>query len=308
MRILSLLPSATEIICSLGLADSLVAVTHECNYPPEVAGKPRAVESLIDSVALSSAEINRRVVELRNAGINVYRLKSELLLELSPDLVVSQDLCSVCAYPADELAAALRKLNPPPRVISLNPKSLEDILNDILTVGEATGRRARAEELVDRLRAQIERIRASAQSGPRPRALCLEWLDPPYCGGHWIPEMVDTAGGFDLVGKKGEPSFALPWEEILKLEPEVVLIMPCGFDLERTRRELARLSEPDRLRELLELARGVYLCDANAYFSRPGPRLVRGLEIMAEILHPEIFPPTWRGYCKLEEGPAPPAD
>lgn len=304
MRILSLLPSATEIICSLGLADSLVAVTHECDYPPEVAGKPRAVESLIDSAVLSSAEINRRVVELRNAGINVYRLKSELLLELSPDLVVSQDLCSVCAYPADELAAALRKLSPPPRVISLNPRSLEDVLNDILTLGEATGRRARAEELVGRLRDRIERIRASAQSGPKPRALCLEWLDPPYCGGHWIPEMVEAAGGVDVIGKKGEPSFALPWEEIMGLEPEIVLIMPCGFDIERTRRELARLGEPDRLRELLELARGVYLCDANAYLSRPGPRLVRGLEIMAEIFHPEIFPPTWRGYCKLDSGPA----
>ncbi len=302
MRILSLLPSATEIICSLGLADSLVAVTHECDYPPDVAGKPRAVESLIDSPALSSAEINRRVVELRNAGINVYRLKSDLLLELSPDLIVSQDLCSVCAYPADELAAAVQKLSPAPRIISLNPRSLEDVLTDILTVGDATGCRQRAEELVARLRDRVEQIRAPAQSSAsRPRVLCLEWLDPPYCGGHWIPEMVEIAGALDIVGKKGEPSFALHWKEIIELKPEVVLIMPCGFDIDRTRRELARLSEPDRLHELRALARGrVYLCDANAYFSRPGPRLARGLEIMAEIFHPDVFPPTWKGYCKLD--------
>ena len=287
MRICSLLPSATEILFALGLGDSVAGVTHECDFPPEAAKKPPLIRPRVDPHA-APAEIDRQVTELVSRGESIYAVDAELLGEISPELIVTQDLCHVCAASPDDLATALTRLPKQPRVLSLTPHSLRDVWDDIRRVGDATGRRREAQALAITLEQRVAAIEMkTAQLQPRPRVICLEWLDPFYVGGHWVPEMVGKAGGDDVLGRAGKPSFRVSAEQIAESRADVIVVMPCGYTLSRAKGECSVNSIPQSWKELPAIQnRRVYVADANSYFSRPGPRLADGVAILAEILHP----------------------
>ncbi len=294
MRIATLLPSATEIVCALGCGDEIVAVTHECDYPPEIRTRPVVVHSLVDSAARSSGQIDAEVEAALARGEPLYRIDAEALAAARPDLLITQDLCEVCALPSLNVEAALDALPGKPRVLRLHPHSLEDILGDVLEVGAALGREAEAGRVVADLRARIARVGAATRSRLRPRVFCMEWLDPPFCGGHWMPELVRLAGGEDVLGRLGRPSVRVTWDAIARARPEVIVLTVCGFDVARTVRELGAVESQPEWRALPAVAAGrVYATDGSSYFSRSGPRIVDGLEILAAILHPDAAtPPT----------------
>ncbi len=292
MRICSLLPGATEIAYLLGLGDQIVGVTHECDYPHEAKQKPVVVQSAIDPKRMSSAEIDRKVGELLQAGKGLYRIDEPAFLDAAPDVILTQGLCDVCALDYNDVVKAAAALPRAPAIVSLNPRSLSDVLGDIVRVGAATGREAGAEKVVCELRARIEQI-GYREPGYRPRVVCLEWFDPLYVAGHWVPEMVALAGGQDALGRAGEPSFQVPWRSIVDAKPDMLLLMPCGFDERRAVKESEPLRALPGWDELPAVQReNVYAFNGSAYFSRPGPRLVNGLEILARILHrPSPEPP-----------------
>jgi iron complex transport system substrate-binding protein len=285
------LPSATEILYALGLGDSVAGVTHECDFPPEASKKPALIRPRVDPKALP-AELDRQVMNLVGRGESIYAVDADLLGSLSPDLIVTQDLCHVCAASPDDLATALSRLSIQPHVLSLTPHSLGDVWNDIRRVGEATGRGDEAEALaaaLERKVAVIESVAARASS--RPRVLCLEWLDPFYVGGHWVPEMVTKAGGQDAMGHAGEPSFRATAEEIAGTNAEIIVVMPCGYNVARTIAEFKMEQLPEIWNSLPAMReRRVFAVDANSYFSRPGPRLADGVALLAHLVHPELFP------------------
>lgn len=284
VRIVSLLPSATEIVCALGLAEHLVGISHDCDWPPEVVGKPVLSQALVDPNAPSHA-IDAAVREALHRGTSVYHLDAGQLEALAPDLVLTQELCAVCAPSFHEVRRAARAVRGRPTIVSLEPRGLYDILETVVEVGRRTGRAQEASQLVAELEARIEAVQRLPQPRPRPRVVCLEWLDPLFVAGHWIPEMVAIAGGEDVLGRPGEPSFVVDWEAVQAARPEVVVVMACGFDLERTRREIHLLTRRPGWEGLPAVRSGrVYLTNATAYFNRPGPRIVRGLEILAELL------------------------
>jgi iron complex transport system substrate-binding protein len=286
MRICSLLPGATEIAYLLGLGDQVVGVTHECDYPPEAKQKRVIVRSLIDPDRMSSQEIDHKVGELLQGGKSLYTIDEQALREISPDLILTQGLCDVCALDYSDVAKAAERLPRAPVIVSLNPHSLADVLDDVSRVGAATRRDAAAEGLVKELRRRIERV-ALHEPDYRPRVVCLEWFDPLYVAGHWVPEIVALAGGHDVVGRTGEPSFKIGWNQVVDAKPEVILLMPCGFDVRRAVKESAPLRRLDGWDDLPAVKSGnVYALNGSAYFSRPGPRLVNGLEILARIIHP----------------------
>jgi len=285
MRIVSLLPSATEIVCELGLTDALVGVSHDCDFPADVLGKPVLSEAIVAADQPSAAIDGRIRGEVHN-GRSVYHLDATQLARLRPDLILTQELCTVCAPSAGLVQEAARGLATAPRILSLEPHSVRDILQTILLVGELTGTDARAEALVGKLRGRIDAVGTPAP-GSRPRVVCLEWFDPLYVGGHWIPEMVAIAGGSDVLGRAGRPSVRVEWQAVLDADPEVLVLMPCGFDLARARAEAGLLTGRPGWGGIAAVREGrVYLTDASAYFNRPGPRIVHGLEILAAILHP----------------------
>jgi iron complex transport system substrate-binding protein len=290
MRICSLLPSATEMVYALGLGDCVVGVTHECDFPPEAAQKPSLVRPRVDPTA-APAEVDRLVSEIIARGESIYAVDAELLSSLAPDLILTQDLCHVCAASPDDLAAALRRFSNRPRVLSLTAHSLAEVWSDIRGVGEATDRRKEAQVLAESLEQKVATIEATAQcSSLRPRVLCLEWLNPYYVGGHWVPEMVTKAGGHDVVGRAGEPSYRVTSQEIIASRPDLIVVMPCGYNLERASAELSDLEIPEDWSDLPAVReRRIYAVDANSYFSRPGPRLADGVAILARIFHPELF-------------------
>ena len=292
MRICSLLPSATEIACLLGLQDDLVAVTHECDYPAAVLDKPRITSSAIDHTGSTSAEIHRHISAAVHRGSSIYHLDRELLERLSPDLVLTQELCDVCAVSYEQVERAVRIARSEAAIVSLEPTTLEEILETVQSVGELTGRQAQAECVVAGLRERIERVAgAIAAVEARPRVLCVEWLDPVFVGGHWVPGMVATAGGFDGLGRPGKPSFVVTWQQVGEYAPEVVVLMPCGYHLEEVVTEFRRTPLPPEWRRLPAVQSGrVYAVDASSYFNRPGPRIVDGLEVLAQVLHPELAP------------------
>ena len=290
MRIVSLLPSATETICALGLEDQLVGVTHECDYPRSVLDLPKVTRTLIP-VEASSVEIDHRVRDRLESSRALYSLDMEALEELRPDLIVTQALCDVCAVAEDEVRAAACALPGRPDVINLEPMTLTEVFAAIRQVATATGTSRRADDVIERLTARVLAVEARSAGLDRPRVALLEWLDPPFSCGHWSPELVRLAGGVEGLGREGQPSRTLSWEEVLRWRPEVVLIACCGFGVERTLRDLPLLSHVPGLREL-PAARSdrVYVTDGSQYFSRPGPRLVDSLEILAHALHPEVHP------------------
>lgn len=291
MRICSLLPSSTEILFALGLGDSVVGVTHECDFPPEARKKPALIRPRVDPHA-APAEVDRQVAELVKRGESIYAVDAELLGSLSPDLIVTQDLCHVCAASPDDLAAALTRLAKRPRVLSLAPHSLRDVWDDIRRVGEATAHRREAQALALTLEQRVAAIEVrAAQSGARPRVLCLEWLDPYYIAGHWVPEMVAKAGGEDVLGRPGEVSRRASADQIANSGAEIMVVMPCGYNVSRALDGYRAVEIPPSWNSLPAVRdRRIFAVDANSYFSRPGPRLADGVALLAHLLHPDLFP------------------
>jgi iron complex transport system substrate-binding protein len=294
MRICSFLPSATEIVYTLGLGDQLYGVTRSCDYPTEALSKPIVVRSILDEEGLTSSDIDRIVKEHARDGQSVYHIDMEALRAAAPDLILTQQLCDVCAVGYDDVLTQVKDLPKKPRVVSLNPTSLGDVLQDILTVGEATGTSERAQVIVGALQQRIEAVRQqAAKATTRPRVFCLEWMDPLFVSGHWMPEMVEMAGGIDGVGHNRTPSTQIAWETVRDYQPEVVILMPCGADVPKTLSELGEVRALPGWSELPAVQNGrIYAVNAGAYFSRSGPRLVDGLELLAQIIQPELFPWT----------------
>ncbi len=297
MRIVSLLPSATEIVYALGLGDALVGVTHECDYPANTRSKPIVTRSLIDHAGATSEEIDQAVRQQLGDGLSLYALDHAQLAQLAPDLILTQALCEVCAVSFGEVERAVRDVSDEfgriaPRVLSLEPNGLDDILATIRLVGAATGSAGAAGALVDSLRGRIKRVRAAAASVKRrPRVACIEWLDPIYGPGHWLPELVELAGGQPGLGTAHADSRRIAWGDVIAFAPEAIVVTPCGFDLASTVAEALRVLPSRTGWDALPAVRHrrVYAVDGNAYFSRPGPRIVDSLELLAELIHPEIF-------------------
>ena len=294
-RIVSFLPSATEMACALGLSDQLVGITHECDYPPSVKEKPVVVSSAISMATMTQAEIDSIVSERMRNGQSLYQVDEKLLQELAPDLILTQDLCQVCAPSGNEVTQALTALPKKPEILWLTPKSLAQIAGNLRELGEATGRLEKAEELIANGRAILDHVAERARAAStRPRVFCMEWIDPVYCSGHWVPEMVSIAGGVDHLGHEGSDSVRVPWEDVLAWKPEVLVIMPCGFNLHQVLELTPKLCGRSGWHELPAVQQGrVYAVDASSYFARPGPRVVDGTELLAHIIHPDIFP--WAG-------------
>jgi len=286
MRIVSLVPSATEMLFALGLGGDVVAVTHECDFPEAASELPRVTRDVLPA-GLSSAEIDAAVKERTLAGESIYELDTELLIDLRPDLIVTQALCSVCAVSYDDVQAIAEEIETRPQVIALDPHTLGEVLGDARTLAQATDRKDAAVELVRDAASRIDRVRLATRGvRRRPRVAALEWLDPPFAAGHWVPQLIEYAGGEDVLGFAGESSEERSWAEIRASRPDVIVVMPCGFDAELAYREAEMHRD-----HLLEVGAGeVVAVDAAAYFSRPGPRLVDGLELLAHILHPEQVP------------------
>lgn len=290
MRICSLLPSGTEILFALGLGDSVVGVTHECDFPPEAAKKPPLIRPRVDPQALP-AEIDRQVADLVSRGESIYSVDAGLLASLAPDLIITQDLCHVCAASPDDLATALARFSERPKILSLTPHSLADVWDDIRKIGEATGRRRDAQALAITLQQKVGAIEMRVANAPKPRVLCLEWMEPLYIAGHWVPEMVVKAGGEDVLGRAGEPSFRATAEQIAETAAEIIVVMPCGYNSRRAAAEFSFKDLPsswDRLPAIRD--QRVFAVDANSYFSRPGPRLSDGVELLAHLFHPQTVP------------------
>jgi iron complex transport system substrate-binding protein len=285
MRIASLVPSATEMLYALGLGDYVVAVTHECDYPPELAGTARLTRSVIPD-GLPPGEIDAAVRDVTAQGRALYELDEPALARLDVDLIVTQALCSVCAVSYDDVRAVARRLPSQPDVLSLDPETLGEVLGDAVRLADATGDRERGELLRAALAQRLARVREAVDGAPRRRVLALEWLDPPFVGGHWVPEMIEAAGGWDPIGEPGSRSRVAGWEELRGTRPEVVVVMPCGLYADEA------LQQAVERRDLIESLRAdrVLAVDAAASFSRPGPRLVDGVELLAHLLHPGRAP------------------
>ena len=287
MRICSFLPSGTEIVFALGLGRQLVGVSHECDYPPPARRKPIVIESILSN-DISSQEIDTLVTQSIREHRSLYRIHENLLRRLAPDIVITQKLCDVCAISERDVQKALHALRVRPQVISLEPKNLSEALEDIDRVGRLTGRSSQAALLLRTLRRRIQRVVDRVRGRKRPRVACLEWMDPLYRPGHWVPEMVRLAGGIDGLGEEGKPSTRLPWKELIAFDPQVIILMPCGFSIERTQSEISILTEHPGWRELSAVREDRVFCvNGPAYYNRSGPRLVDGLEILSRLIHPE---------------------
>jgi iron complex transport system substrate-binding protein len=294
-RIVSLLPSATEMACALGLGDRLMAVTHECDHPPEVRDKPIVSHSLLPIETMSQCEIDTAVTERLRNGLSLYRVDEALMRKIAPDLILTQDLCQVCAPSGNEVSQLLAQLPSQPQILWLTPKSLAGIEDNLRELGEATGRAREAEKLIAAGRAKLDEIAAAVHGlSRRPRVFCMEWIDPVYCSGHWVPEMVRIAGGIDELGREGADSVRIPREQVLEWAPEILIVMPCGCDLEESADHARNLFSYPGWSDLPAVRDDrVYAVDANSYFARPGPRVIEGTQLLAHLLHPEVF--DWRG-------------
>src|SRR5271163_2186204 len=289
MRIVSLLPSATEILFALGFDKEVVGVSHECDFPPQARTKRVVIHSRLPHDA-SPLEIDRLVREYVSRGESLYSVDAEALEELAPDLIITQDLCQVCAASPDDLATTLARFPEPPEVLCLNPQDLGDVWRDILWVGEATCRGHEAEALLKQIGSRLGELENQLEGiEHRPRVAILEWLEPFYVAGHWVPEMIEIAGGKDALGRKRTPSFRVAAEEVIDAAPEILLIAQCGYSAQQARNEYYGMSFPEEWNAIPAVRNSqVYALDASGYFSRPGPRLITGIEALAKILHPEV--------------------
>lgn len=285
MRIVSLVPHATELLFALGCGPDVVAVTHECDYPPAARELAKVTRDVLPS-GLSASQIDAAVRERTLQGEAIYELDRDALSALEPDLIVTQALCPVCAVSYDEVAEVARSLPSKPRVIALDPKTLGETLGDVRTLAQATDRRGAGVELVQQIAARLDRVRLAVRGAPRPRVAAIEWLEPVYVAGHWTPQMIELAGGTDVLGMPGEPSETVTWEALAAAEPDLAIVMPCGYDARSAHAEALLFAG-----SLAGLAAAeIFAVDASAYFSRPGPRLIDGVELLAHILHPDLLP------------------
>jgi iron complex transport system substrate-binding protein len=291
MKIASLLPSATEIVCALGLSENLVGITHECDFPASIINKPHLTASRISHETMSSAEIDHAVRSQLDGHGSIYDLDTERLEELKPDLIITQELCEVCAVSYKTVLKAAKMYVADAQVVSLEPNTIADIFDNILTVGELTNTKEKAETVVAELRARLGKVSAQTRSiEKRPRVFMLEWLEPPFAPGHWTPEQVEIAGGLCLMGEAGKKSVTTTYREIYESKPEIVVLVPCGYYTEDILRQLPQTQFPAYFKELPAFQNDeIWALDASAYFSRPAPRVVDGAEILAKIFHPEIF-------------------
>ena len=300
MRIASLVPSATETLFALGLEDDVVAVTHECDYPPAAQGLPHLTRSVLRD-GLSAAEIDDAVRERTQRGVAIYELNTSLLFDLEPDLIVTQALCPVCAVSVDDVRAIAQELDPAPQVLSLDPTTLGEVLADIRMLGMATGSIEEAEALIEGLADRLDQVQAAVDGADPVPVVTLEWFDPPYVGGHWVPQMVEMAGGLDLLGLPGERSRQVSWDDVRSAEARIAVCMPCGYDLDGVSDAIAASPQVRELAQQIQVV-GV---DASGHFSRPGPRLVDGVEALAQILQPDrVMPPdepAWFGVGQTVE-------
>jgi iron complex transport system substrate-binding protein len=289
MKICSLLPSATEIAFALGLGDQVVAVSHECDYPPEASNRPVLTKSAIHQKIHRSLEVDS---EVERRGGDIYEVDEKLLEKLKPDLILTQELCHVCAVSYTKVKEAARVLDAETKILSLEPTNLEEIVDNILLVGRMTGRLGEAEKLARQMLQRINMVKEKAQTvRHRPRIFFMEWLQPPWVGGHWIPEMVDYAGGVDGLGRPGKPSHRIGRDEVVEYQPEIVVLSPCGFQTSQVMEEAHVLASYEEWEKIPAFQSSrIYAVNASAYFSRSGPRIVDGLEILAHIIHPELFP------------------
>lgn len=285
MRIVSLVPNGTEILFAVGAGDLVVGVSHECDFPAEARTRPILTGSALRP-GMTAAEVDQAVSAQVGSGESLYTLDEDRIAELAPDLIVTQQLCPVCAVSTEQVDGAVRPLPRCPDLLSLDPRTLSDVLADIRRVGGATGRESEAEALLRDLEARLAIVRARVAGRPRPRVATLEWLDPPFAGGHWVPEMVEIAGGVDVFAKPGDHSTRLTWEQLQATDPDVLVVMPCGYDEAGAAEQIALISNRPEWQALRAVREGrVYPVDANGCFSRPGPRLVDGIERMAELFH-----------------------
>ncbi|HKK27180.1 MAG TPA: cobalamin-binding protein [Gemmatimonadota bacterium] len=290
MRIVSLLASATEIVCELGLEDALVGISHECDHPPRVLDRPRVSRTRFDPEGLSSGEIDRAVRRAMAEHGSVYEVDGEKLAELEPDLVLTQAVCEVCAVPTPGVREVVRERGLGAEVLSLDAHTMEDILDSVEELGRAAGVPDRAGEVRERLAGRLDAVGAAVRGAARPGVLAIEWLDPPFAPGHWVPEMVRMAGGRNLAGQEGAPSRQVAWEDLSGLDPDVLVVMPCGYGLEASRREAE--GHAGRLLDVAPRAVSggrAFVVDGSSYFNRSGPRAVTGVEILAGLLHPDRF-------------------
>jgi iron complex transport system substrate-binding protein len=295
MRIASLVPSATEMLFALGLGESVAGVTHECDYPPAARALPHLTATVLPD-GLSAAEIDAAVKSVVGEGRALYSLDEERLAELAPDLIVTQAICDVCAVSFEDVVEVAARLPGPPRVVQQDPGSLAEVLEDVTRLGAAAGIEARAQELRGDLEARLAAVGTAVAGAPTPRVIALEWLDPPFVGGHWVPEMVALAGGLDVAGPAGAKSPEAEWEALAALDPDLVVVMPCGMYAEQSR---AQAEEHWRRIESLGATR-VFAVDAASSYSRPGPRLVDGTELLAHLLHPDrAGPPGGIAFARL---------
>ncbi len=294
IRIVSLLPSATEMICALGLGPQLLGITHCCDYPPEIKGKPLVVHGSLPVETLSLSEVDQAVTSQLKQGKSLYTLDEALIAKIGPTLLVTQDLCQVCAPAGREVHRALDFLTPTPQVLWISPHSIAEIQATLRELGEATGREKEAEALVNEGSARLQAVEKRVKPArTRPRIFCAEWVDPLYCSGHWVPEMVEIAGGTDVLGRKGADSVRVPWASLVEAAPDLIVVMSCGFDLASTAQHARWLLGQPRASEIPAIRHNqVYAVDAG-YFSRPGPRVIDGTELIAHLTHPELSP--WEG-------------
>ena len=291
MRIVSLLASGTEIVCALGLENALVGISHECDHPPEILDRPRVSRPRFDPDGLSSGEVDRAVREAMAEHGSVYAIDGDRLEALDPDLVLTQAVCEVCAVPTAGTREVIRERGLETELLSLDAHSLEDILETVEAVGRSAGAEARAAEFVAARRARLAEVRAKLEGASRPRVVALEWLDPPFAPGHWVPEQVELAGGENVLGEDGGPSREIDWDDLRGLDPDILVVMPCGFGVEASRRD----AEAHAQRLLDAASRAVreeraFVVDGSSYFNRSGPRAFAGVEILAGLFHPDRFP------------------
>lgn len=297
LRIASFLPAATEMVYALGLGDHLVGVSHECDYPPQAKEKPVVVRCAMDLASLDLKQIDQAVSERVGQGQSVYAVDEEVIRKVSPTLIVTQDLCQVCAPSGNEATQALKSLTPKPEFLWQTPHSFEDVLKDILALGEKTGSQEKAMALVAAMRAKVLTIKTFAQGLSPVKVFFMEWVDPIYCGGHWVPEMMEWAAGADAISKAGVDSVRIPWEKVLEFDPEVLIVSPCGFNAQQALEQAKRLETRPGWKDLAAVKkRRVFAVDANGYFAKPGPRIAEGVELLAHLLHPQNFP--WKGSQK----------
>lgn len=299
MRICSLIPGATEVVAALGLEHQLVGISHACDFPHSIRRVPVMIEPLVEAAHTTSSGIDQRVKDLVAAGHQLYRLKEEAFHLARPDLILAQDLCHVCAVTPDQLTRTMRSLQHQPKLLILSPTTLQDVIHDIERIANAVDAVSKGEALAANLRDRLERVRLRTKKvAVRPRVVCLEWLDPLYVAGHWVPEMVDLAGGHNVLGSKDRPSYQTTWDDVAAVKPDVVIVMPCGYSVDQTLHELRQVGPAQESWQRAQTSRSdMYLVDAGSYFSRPGPRLIDGVELLAAILHPDRDHPLDRSQA-----------